>query len=94
MRGGEGLDLLAQLLQPPGERGQLVEAAARRASHLRRHLGGVRLLMAAIPAVTAVLFGGAFWLNTRADAFDRPRRRAVLLLVLQTVIAALSVAEG
>ncbi len=56
----------------------------------RIHLGGVRVLLASMAALTAVLFGAAFWINTRGDAFDRPRRRAVLLLCAQAVIAALS----
>jgi signal transduction histidine kinase len=57
----------------------------------RIHMPAVRVLLATIPALTAVLFGWALWLNTRPDAIDRGRRRAIALLVLQTAIAALSV---
>ena len=37
-------------------------------------------MLAAVPAATAALFGAASWLNTRRDAFGRPRRRAVAFL--------------
>ena len=43
--------------------------------------------LAAVPVATAALFAGAFWLNTRPDAFDRPQRRAVALLIFQALIA-------
>jgi signal transduction histidine kinase len=55
------------------------------------HMPAVRVLFAAVPALTAVLFGWALWLNTRPDAVERGPRRAVALLVAQTLIAALSV---
>ena len=58
----------------------------------RIHLTGVRTIMAAIPAITAALFAAAFWRNTAPDAFDQPRRRGIVLLVVQSLIAALSVA--
>jgi hypothetical protein len=53
------------------------------------HVSGTRVLLALIAATTAALFGTAFWLNTARDAFDR-HRRAVTLLIAQSVIAALS----
>lgn len=56
----------------------------------RINLTGVRVLFAAIPGLTAVLFGWVQWLNTRADVLERGRRRAVALLVAQSIIAALS----
>ena len=59
----------------------------------RLNLAVVRLLMAAIPAVTAALFAAAFWRNTRTDPFDRPGRRAVVLLIVQAVIAAISLTD-
>jgi signal transduction histidine kinase len=59
----------------------------------RLHMPAVRVLLATLPALTAVLFGWALWLNTRPDAIDRGRRRAIVLLVIQTVIAALSVTD-
>jgi signal transduction histidine kinase len=57
----------------------------------RIHMTGVRIIFAAIPALTAVLFGWALWVNTRADTVERSRHRAVALLLAQSIIAALSV---
>jgi signal transduction histidine kinase len=57
----------------------------------RVHMPAVRVLLGAIPASTAVLFGWALWLNTDADVAERGRRRAIALLIVQTVIAAFSV---
>lgn len=53
----------------------------------RINLAGARIALAAIPIVIATLFATAFWLNTRPQTFDRPRRRAIGLLVVQTLIA-------
>ena len=66
--------------------GMLRDAGIEDLSRIR--LTAVRWILAAIPALTAALFGVLWWLNTRAEAIDRPRRRAVTLLVLQAVIAA------
>jgi signal transduction histidine kinase len=57
------------------------------------NLSAVRMLFVSAAALTAVLFAGALWLNTRADAIDGGRRRAIGLLVFQAVIAALSVTD-
>jgi signal transduction histidine kinase len=59
----------------------------------RIHLPGVRLIFAAIPALTAVLFGWVVWQNTQEEAIGRRRRRAIALLAIQAVIAALSVTD-
>lgn len=59
----------------------------------RIHLTGIRLLFAGIPALTAVLFAWLLWLNTQTDAVGRGRRRGVVLLLAQSVIAALSVTD-
>jgi signal transduction histidine kinase len=56
----------------------------------RLHMSAVRVLLATLAALTAVLFGWTLWLNTGPDAIDRGRRRAIVLLVVQTAIAALS----
>jgi signal transduction histidine kinase len=50
----------------------------------------VRLLLAAIPTLTAVVFGAALWFTTGTEVLDRPRRRAIVLLIVQAVLAALS----
>ena len=59
----------------------------------RINLTAVRFLLAVVPAAAAALFGAAFWVNTRPDAWGRPRRRAVALLVIQAIIAAASEAD-
>jgi signal transduction histidine kinase len=57
----------------------------------RIHIPVVRLLLAAIPAVTAVIFGVALWFTTGSEPL-RPRR-AVMLLIVQGVIAAFATTE-
>jgi len=52
-----------------------------------------RLLLAAVPAATAVLFACAFWLTTRPHSFERSPRRAVALLAVQALIAVLSITD-
>jgi signal transduction histidine kinase len=49
-----------------------------------------RFLLAAIPALTAVVFGVALWFTTGIDRRDRTRRGTLVLLIVQAVIAALS----
>src|SRR5215510_6246210 len=58
----------------------------------RLNLPVIRRILAAIPIVTAVIFGGAFWLNTR-EASGGSKRRAIVLLVSQAVIAVLSISD-
>jgi signal transduction histidine kinase/DNA-binding CsgD family transcriptional regulator len=48
------------------------------------------VILAAIPALTAVVFGIALWFTTGTDRLDRPGRGTVGLLIVQAVIAALS----
>src|SRR5262245_1036924 len=55
----------------------------------RLNLPAVRLLLAALPAATAVLFGLAFWINTRETA-ERSTRHSLLLMAVQSLIAALA----
>ncbi len=59
----------------------------------RIHLPAVRIIFAAIPVFVGVLFGWALWQNTRPDAIGDGRRRARVLLILQAVIAALSLTD-
>lgn len=63
----------------------LQEAGVRDLS--RVDLAAARWLLATVHAAVVALFAGAFWLNTRPDALNVPRRGAVTLLLVQLGIA-------
>jgi signal transduction histidine kinase len=53
----------------------------------RLNLTAVRVALAGVHLAVAALFAGAFWVNTRTDTIDRPRKLAVVLLVVQALLA-------